>query len=913
LRAGVDLSRAREIVPYLRSLGVTELYASPIFKARAGSTHGYDVTDPTRIEPELGGEEELDRLTRELEAGGMGLILDIVPNHMAAAPENPFFRDVLEKGRRSPYAPFFDIDWREEKTFLPILGEPLSEAIAKGQITLELGEKGLAVRYGETVLPLDPASYRELLAHTSDRLEDGLAEDDPLRGQFLRLLDRIEALPSHTDTQAPGTPGARREEIKRRLLALYRSREAMRELLDETIRQFNDTEQNPGLLEDLLEAQAYRLAFWREAVRRLNYRRFFNISDLIGVRVEDPEVFQATHALILRLLRQGRLTGLRIDHIDGLLDPHEYLHRLRESAATGERAYLLVEKILARGEEIPEDWPVEGTTGYDFVNAAGGVLVEPKGLETLRARYADWTGEREPFREIVYREKKRIARTRLAPEASSLARELVSLAPEALSAESALGAIVELTACFPVYRTYVRSRIVSERDRSFLAAALREARVRAGAELVAALELLGRVLALDFPGSLAPEAQDAWLRFALRFQQFTGPAMAKGLEDTACYLYNPLLSLNEVGGHGEALTAEDFHSFARSRAARWPGSLNATSTHDTKRSEDVRARIAVLSEIPEVWAEHFERWSDWNRPHRRQVKGGLAPDESEEVLLYQTLLGAWPLSEEVPPFRRRLRRFLVKAVREGKRHSRWSDPDTEYEDAVTGFAETILSAPENRFLADFLRLQRRVAASGALNSLSQTLLKVAAPGVPDIYQGSELWDFSMVDPDNRRPVDFERNRTLLAELDRLAAQNLPELLAELRRNWPDGRIKLWLLSRALRFRRERASLFAGGQYAPVGAEGERKDDLLAFTRRDGSLWALAVVARFPTRLTAAEGPFGQLDFGQTRLLLPQEAPRRWRNVLTEEAVEAEEGATLSLSRLFLNFPVAFLEGMREGP
>ncbi len=914
-RRDVGFAAAADLVPYLAALGITDLYASPLFRSRPESTHGYDVVDPRMLDPRLGSAEEFDSLARSLSERGMGILLDIVPNHMAATAGNPWFRDVLEKGMRSPFARFFDIDWgQEEKTLLPILGEPLAEAIEKGYLSLEINDSGLVVRYFERAIPLDPATYGGILLRDSERLGDALDAEDPLRREFRGLLDRIEALPPSSE-RPEGPPGGRREKVKRRLLELYRSRETLREFLDENIQQFNDTAQDPALLTGLLEQQAYRLAFWREAARRLNYRRFFNISDLIGMRVEDPEVFEAVHALALRLAGEGKIRGLRVDHVDGLLDPEAYLKRLqsRLAASAGRPGpfYLVVEKILEGKESLQESWPVCGTTGYEFLRDVQGLFLDPRGLEMLREANARRTGEKRSREDQAYEQKQRIIETRLAAEAGSLARELEGIGREIPGAETIPArdlerALVAVTACLPVYRTYIRGLGVSPEDREILEGALAGA-ARRGAATPAALGLLARVLRLDVSASVPPGRRQACLAFVQRWQQFTGPAMAKGVEDTLFYLSTALLSVNEVGSVGEAVSVEEFHRRMERRLRLWPHGLNATSTHDTKRSEDVRSRLNVLTQIAPEWEECLDRWREWNAPRRSRVRQWAVPDASEETLLYQTLLGAWPLEEsEEDAFRERLRGVLVKSLREGKHHSRWTDPDIEYEEAFLGFADRILEpSPENRFLADFQTLHRRLAAEGALQSLSQALLKVVAPGVPDLYQGAELWDFSLVDPDNRRPVDFPKRRAALSELDDAARRDLPALLGTLRRRWQDGRIKLYLLSRALRVRSASPSLFARGQYLPIDVRGPDGPGWIALARRRGDDWILAAVPRRIAGRQSAQAPLGEFPPAEASLSLPPAAPREWKDAWTGEG-RTPEGGRLSVSALVRSFPVCLL-------
>jgi (1->4)-alpha-D-glucan 1-alpha-D-glucosylmutase len=924
LSRDMGFRKARDLVGYLDALGITELYLSPVLRSRASSTHGYDVVDPAHLDPKLGEPGDFVLLAQELEARGLGLLLDIVPNHMAAVPSNPWFRDVLEKGQRSPFARFFDIDWSEEdRTLLPVLAEPFAEALEKGLLSLEIGDTGLVLRYGDRIFPLDPASYGNLLAHGGDRLEEALAPDDPLLAEWRRLLGRIEALPPHSSSEAgPGATGSRREEIKRRLLALYGSREALRDFVDANLQEFNDTA-DPSRLEALLEQQAYRLSFWRRSLSRLNYRRFFTVSELIGVRVEDPEVFESTHALLLRLAAEKRVTGFRVDHIDGLRDPEEYLHRLRArlEAAGAPDFFLVVEKILARGEELPPSWPVDGTTGYEFAREAGGVLCEPRGVERMRQIYAALTGETRGLAEISRAEKKRVIETRLAAELRSLAGTLRRLAEGAgleLTEGSLSRVLAEVTASLGVYRTYVRGSGPGATDRFRIDEAVERAGRSAG-QAGPALEFLSRVLRLDFPEDLPASEHEAWVSFVLRWQQFTPPAMAKGVEDTAFYLYHAVLCLNEVGGDGEASSENEFHAFQLRRLGHFRGSLNATSTHDTKRSEDARARIAVLTEIPDEWAGRWQKWSAWNAGHRLVVKGREVPDAAGEALLYETLLGAWPLDgaeADGPAFRNRVDAFLVKAAREGKRHSSWIDPDLEYEAALTRFARAILEPSGEPFRGDFLEFQGRIALAGAVASLSQALLKVACPGVPDLYQGTEIWDFSLVDPDNRRPVDFARRRALLEGLDLAEREDRSALLESLREGWKDGRIKLYLLSRALRFRRSHPCLFRDGSYVALRARGRRNEHVLAFARRLDGDSVITIAPRWTTRLARVGSAFGRLDLDGARLPLPAGMPRRWHNVFTGSEVtasDAADGAELDVHDVLSEFPVALLWSRPDSP
>ncbi len=861
ITADFPLQAAAELVPYLRELGISHLYSSPLLQARSGSAHGYDIVDPTRLDEARGGEAGFAALSAALDAAGIGLVLDVVPNHMAATPENPWWRDLLARGRRSPHAAVFDVDWDapglDGQVLLPVLGEPYGEALASGALRVIDDDTGPAVAYHDLRLPLSEETEREAAAHG---------------------------------------------------IAAYAGDDG-REHLDA-----------------LLGAQHYRLAFWRLAGEQLNYRRFFDVNDLVGVRVEDSAVFEATHARVLALWREGKLDGLRIDHVDGLRHPRGYLQRLR--AALGERdAYVVVEKILSPGEELAEDWLCHGTTGYDFANALTSLFVEPTGLAALDRVYVETTAVAAPFEEIRYARKKQVLHELFGAELRRLGRRLAALATADRSARDLThgglaAALVEVTACLPVYRTYVREEGPSEHDRAWLATAFGEARLRTGddALLPPAFDFLARVLHLDPPPYLASH-REAWLAFVRDWQQTTGAVMAKGLEDTALYVHARLLSLNAVGGQPPGVGPGNvgaFHERNRRRRERWPATMNATSTHDSKRSEDVVARLNVLSELTAEWERRLSRWRSLAAPHKRRLANGReAPDANEELYLYQTLLGAWPLvDEERTGFAGRIEQHLRKALREAKTHSSWLTPDEEYEAAVIAFVDALLrEEPGNDFLADLRELADRVAAFGAWCSLAQLVLKAASPGVPDFYQGTELWDFSLVDPDNRRPVDFARRQGLLADLRRrFDEEERCALLADLLAHWQDGRVKLYATWRALQARAAAPDLFLQGDYQPLLAEGDRARHLIAFAREHEGRWLLAVVPRWVTSLVGAnQPPIGPAVWADTWLPLPAGAPSRWRDAFTGRETIAE-GGPLAAGDALASFPVALLlAGAAEAP
>ncbi|HEY7391102.1 MAG TPA: malto-oligosyltrehalose synthase [Bryobacteraceae bacterium] len=893
----------RELVPYLNDLGITGLYSSPRYKARRGSSHGYDIANPQRINSELGTEEDFDEMAEKLRHYSMGLVLDTVPNHMAATYDNPWWTDVLENGPSSEYASYFDIDWfpaiakapnlQNNRVLLPILGDLYGRVLSSGELSLKLEDTGIHVRYYETRLPLDPKSYAPILRYCLDH-----GEDLP---EFAELLVAVERLPERDDATSDAVWERRhiKEEIKCGLWNACQNNPEARKLMDEALLYFSS---NVDELDALLSAQAYRIAYWKIGYEEINYRRFFDINELVGLRVEVPEVFDSIYRDTLELMRTGKVTGLRIDHIDGLWDPGCFLRRL-ETAAGG-RPYLLVEKVLGRDEPLPEDWPVSGTTGYDFLNALNGIFIQPEGLRKLEEVWRRQTGNYMPFAEVCYSSNKLVMRTLFLGDVNALGHHLGRLAARHREARDIpltelMDVLVEVSACLPVYRTYIHSFDISVRDRGYIERTIELARRRTSQERIsdAAFEFLRSVLLLNPPDYLDGERHD-WLQFVMRWQQFTGPVMAKGLEDTASYRYNCLLSLNEVGGdpirERPPFTLEEFHEFNRWRLEQWPGSMSATSTHDTKRGEDVRARLNVLTEVPEEWAARLEQWSAANADKKVLVSGAQAPSSSEEILIYQTLLGAWPVnSDEESAFAPRVREFLVKALREAKENSSWLAPQEEYEQAAQQFVDRLLE--DYHFLADFSGFQKRIAGFGVRNSLSQLLLKVASPGVPDFYQGSEFWQFSLVDPDNRRPVGYQRRTAMLEELKRRETQELPALIADLAANSATDEMKLFVTYRLLNARRARQDLFARGEYLPLEVRGAHAERVCAFARvlSEEGLWAVAIAPRWLVGLD---------DWGNTEIALPENAPHEWENALTGSPV-----ASWRVVDLLRELPVALLQ------
>ena len=938
LHHGFRFVVAQGLVPYLADLGISDIYASPFFKARRKSMHGYSVTNPLIINPELGSRAAFNALAKTLKSRDMGLLLDIVPNHMALSHDNPWWLEVLEDGQASPYAMFFDINWHpphrilEGKVLQPILGPTYGQALEGQELRLALREEGFSVNYYEHKFPLDPRTYGLILTHRLDSLIKELGEGNPAILTLRSLITLIEHLPPRTVGSKKKLQERQRQKeiLKQNLWLQYQGNPAIKKFIDENLVIFNGTKGEPesfDLLDRLLRLQPYRLACFRVALDLINYRRFFSVNDLIGLRVEDPQVFEASHGLLFNLVKDGRITGLRIDHIDGLFDPGGYLRRLQDRLAEvkgvqagGEQEfYVVVEKILAEEESLPEEWPVAGTTGYDFLDRVNGLFVDPRGLKQVKQIYARFTHSDKTLPEMMYDKKKLVIESLFGGEVEALGHRLAVLAEQDrqardISKQDLQASLKEVIAGLPCYRTYIRAFEVSLQDQAFLEQGLNVARRCKPPLNPLALDFVRRVLFLGFPPNLPEDQKKEWLDFVMRWQQFTGPVMAKGMEDTALYVYNPLVSLNEVGGSLEAVSPENLHQYNQERLLLWPHGLNATSTHDTKRSEDVRTRIHVLSEIPDVWKACLERWSALNESKKRVVDGLAIPDRNQEYLIYQTLIGAWPLFEgERADFAERLKAYVIKAAREAKVHTRWIAPNHEHEAALTGFVEAVLDdTGDNAFLRDFQEFQAGIEYYGALNSLSQVLLKIASPGVPDFYQGMELWDFSLVDPDNRREVDFEERARLLRDIKRKEARNPESLIQELLRTWKNGALKLFVTYKALNFRKDQAPLFLQGDYIPLEVRGQYSKNVVAFVRRLEDSWAVVVVPRFYTGiLTAGKLSFDPQVWKKHVLSLPKEAPGDWLNLFTGERIASplrQRSRSLPLDRLLVNFPVALLQG-----
>jgi len=869
-------AQAREIVPYLHALGVSDAYASPYFQAGTESLHGYDITDHNKLNAAVGSREAYDSWIAELHAHSMGQVLDFVPNHVGIAePLNQWWMDVLENGPSSRFAPYFDIDWHplksdlRDKVLLPILSDQYGRVLERGELQVHFEEGTFYLHHGDRRLPIAPGTYR----HVLDIALQNLAEhkDEDFYAELQSILTALEYLPKRTETDPKRIAERIREKeiIKRRLERRCAEAPQVQQAIEKALARINGEPGDPrsfDSLDELLNAQSYRLAFWRVAAEEINYRRFFDVNDLAAIRVELPKVFDAVHRLLLELVNSGAVTGLRIDHPDGLYLPREYFEKLQQRCAKalaialpqdGRAIYMVVEKILTGAETLRKDWLVHGTTGYDFANQVAQLLVDSSAETAITKTFHRFIGHSLHFGHLVYAKKLQVMKLALANDVDVLGNMVDRLSEQNrwyrdFTLEALARAVRETVACFPVYRTYLApGRPVNEEDRQVIERAITAAKRRNPAIEESIFNFLRDVLVFRFPENLDAEARAAHTHFVLKFQQSTGPIMAKGLEDTAFYIYNRLAALNEVGGEPQqfGLSVEAFHERNLNRQRNWPDTLLATSTHDTKRSEDVRARMAAISEMPEIWRRSLQRWRTANRRWKRTINDLEAPDGNEEYLLYQILLGTWPVQLSGVPeeaataeYIGRIQAYMGKALHEAKLNTSWIQPNEEWDAAMHDFVRRILdSSPRSKFLPGFLPVVQEIARLGAINSLTQTLLKLTSPGVPDIYQGNEIWDFSLVDPDNRRPVDYKRRREML---ESLPASTPHELI----QNWPDGRIKMFLTQRVLQLRREHVDLFQRGEYLPLAANGTFAECCVSFARWLGNQWIVVIAPRLAARV-----------------------------------------------------------------
>lgn len=969
---------AGAVIQYLYALGISDLYASPYLKAKEGSLHGYDIVDPASLNPEVGTEEEYQSFISELHKYKMGQILDIVPNHMCIeSRDNLWWMDVLENGPSSAHAKFFDIDWDPQKkelkemVLLPVLGNQYGDVLENQELRLAFERGGFYIYYYDNKFPVRPKTYIFILKHRMDILQKELTPNDPGLVELLSIVTSLEHLPDYSET-APEKIAERyreKETAKKRIWNLYKKSTVIKSFIHDNIEQFNGKKGEPeslDLLDFLLRTQAYRLAYWRVAAEEINYRRFFDINSLAAIRMEDPAVFEATHRLILKLIAEGHVTGLRVDHPDGLYNPAEYFRTLQRNCYLKIRLnysehmkkeyalpykkreikqeiagqfdemsaadpnckpfYIVGEKILIKDERMPEDWPIFSTTGYVFLNIVNGIFIQTNNARSFNDTYEKFIRSKMNFQDIVYEKKKLIMQVAMSSEINMLGHYLNELSENDrhtrdFTLNSLTAAIIEIIAFSPVYRTYINQSGVSEIDRRYIEFAVSKAKRKNPAINRSIFDFLKDILLLNYPEKFSENEKREWLNFVMRLQQLTGPVMAKGLEDTVFYVYNRFISLNDVGGSPERFgtSLETFHGKNIERMKCWPHALITTATHDSKRGEDVRARINVLSEMPDEWRKRVIPWKRMNKKRKAVIDGRHVPDLNEEYLLYQTLIGTWPVGimeeSDRKQFKDRIKQYMVKASREAKLNTSWINPDSIYEDALMIFIESIMNdTSDNQFLEDFMLFQQRISGYGMFNSLSQTLLKITSPGVPDFYQGTELWDFSLVDPDNRRIVDYSVRMTVLEEIKQRESKiPLHEFCKELMTQKENGMVKLFLIYKALNYRKANRKLFELGEYLPLEAMGKCADNVCAFARRMGNNRTIVIVPRFFTQLVPEPHmpPLGKTVWKDSSVIVPIAEPgAKYRNIFTGEMLNARDyrdATALNLSEVFAHFPVAMLE------
>ena len=935
-------AEATRLVPYLHQLGISHCYASPYLKARPGSSHGYDIVDHNELNPEIGSHDDFERFIAELQQNGMGLITDIVPNHMGImGSDNSWWLDVLENGQASAFAAFFDIDWHpikktlQNKLLIPVLGDHYGNILEQQELKLvfDAGQGEFSIYYYQHRFPIDPQTYPFILSSQNEQLLNYFTPGHSVFLEYQTIDNSFSKLPLRTEATEEKIEERKRDKevFKKHLARLCGDNPPIIDFIAFRVAEINRIAGESDELHCLLEQQVYRLAYWRVAGDEINYRRFFDVNDLAGLRIEDETVFDATHQLILSFIEQGKTQGLRIDHADGLYDPAAYYQRLNKKIAailnfdTVQEVppiYIVAEKIVANYEYLSSDWPIHGTTGYEFANIVNGLFIDNSAEQPLTRCYGRFIKERQNFDELVYQAKKQVMTTALASELSVLANRLSKIADASsktrdYTLNALRDALSEVIACFPVYRTYINSPSISKKDSQYINWAIVQARQRSRAADKTVFEFIRAILLLEHKG--VAESRDV-LKFVMKFQQYTAPVMAKGYEDTALYQYNLFISLNEVGGDprhfGNSVNA--FHHFNQERVKKWLHSMLCLSTHDSKHSADVRARINVLSEIPQQWQEAVFRWRRMNKSQKSKVNQAVIT-RNDEYLFYQVLIGTWPLTQlndsEQAVFQERIGNYMIKAVREAKQCTSWLNPNEDYEQAVSQFVRRCLDVNVSQlFLKDFTGFEKKIRKPGLYIALAQALLHLTSPGVPDIYQGNEVWQFTLVDPDNRRPVDFSKNKQLLNEMDAMLAQpgfNRTLFIGSLLENFNDGRIKLFVVMQTLRFRHRYAALFRNGEYLKINIYGKDADHILAFARKDQNNFAVIVVPRLMTHHLNNEL---NKSLDDNWLELPQEAPRNYQELFSQCLVTAEpieERLRLNLRDTLNSLPFAILSGVVE--
>ena len=904
---------AQAVVPYLKELGISHCYASPLLRARQGSMHGYDIINHSELNPEIGTLNEFYEFVDTLHHHDMGLILDIVPNHMGVGKENFWWIDVLENGQASVYASFFDINWEpikkelQGKVLVPVLGDHYGNILESGQFKFHFDKETgkLRLNYWDHEFPINPSSYPSFMEHRIEVLESRLGGNSPEFHEYQSIITVLKKIPGINETSAEKIAERNREKdiAHRRLAVLCIKSPAIEGFINENIIDFQGTPNDPiscNRLHSLLEQQAYRLSYWRVSIDVINYRRFFDVNDLIGIRTENPLVFSSTHSLILDLIEQEKIDGLRIDHPDGLSNPCEYFKDLQ--IATGKRLginfdsseekllgsdqlpiFVVIEKILAPFEKIPKNWAVSGTVGYEFLNEVCNLFVDSKNDKKFTRIYQRFIGKAQDFNELVIECKKLIMKTSLTGELTTLSTLLNRISEKYYSTRdytlnSFRDALSEVIACFPVYRTYISEDHKGDKAIDYIKWAIGMAKKRAMYTDPSIFDFMEKVLLAEWEEDKDSAEYAEILNFAKKFQQYTAPLMAKGMEDTSFYRYNKLISLNEVGGEPSkfGVSTQEFHNDNIARLERMPQSFLTTSTHDTKRSEDVRARICVLSEIPEKWQEKLNKFSRLNKSRKSNIDNVLSPDRNDEYLFYQTLIGIWDEHIDREELIQRLEEYMIKALRESKSHTSWVNINDQYEAAMCEFIRKIISSPDNHpFWKEFIPFQKSIASAGYLNALSQCALKLTCPGIPDIYQGSELFKFTLVDPDNRKPVNYD---ALRQKLEEVKYSNPEELLP-----FESGKMKLFLTSKLLNFRQKHENIFRKGGYTPLEVEGMKKLNLVAFARSFDDEAIIIIVPKLVYDMVLDENPLpvGEKDWEDTSIELPAGyADYNWKNILS---------------------------------
>ncbi|WP_018479144.1 malto-oligosyltrehalose synthase [Pontibacter roseus] len=886
------LNEVKQLIPYLKELGISTVYAAPFFTARPESEHGYDVVDPHQINPDVGTLEELQEIADELKAHGMGWLQDIVPNHMAFHPHNFWLMDVLEKGQKSRFYTFFDINFGHPdfkgRVMVPFLGEPLEEVVQQQQLKLSLDENGFHISYFDNAYPLSIDSYADLLQQISQQVSQ-----DEAKNKLEALLQQLL-----TNTAQDEIDHEAWQQFKHSLWQTLEQQAQLKKAAEQVVEGIN---QDSQVLTELLEQQYYLLCHWQETEKRINYRRFFTVNDLICLGMEHQEVFEHYHRFIKELCVRQLVQGLRVDHVDGLFDPDTYLERLRERM--GEEVYLVVEKILEGEENMPEYWPIQGNSGYDFLAWVSNLYTDAEGERKLTRLYRRLVPDAPiDYEKLVYEKKLFILEHHMQGELKNLLRLLrdSDLLPSGADEKKWADALSALLASFPVYRIYGHTFPLAPAAMEVVEEAFKVANRRAP-EAKAELQHLRSLFESDDQDS--EELRRHKLYFVMRSQQFTGPLAAKGVEDTTFYNYNRLISLNEVGNSPDVfnIARRDFHQLMEYRLQTYPHSINATSTHDTKRGEGSRMRLEVLSELPDEWEKYVTEWMDLARKHSTSA----GPTANDLYFILQTLVGVMPLEGAVDDtLVERVQEYLVKAFREAKENTNWSEPNEAYEEAAKNLVQKLLLEDE-AFLDSFMPFFSRAAHLGWIYSLCQTLLKTTCPGVPDVYQGCELWDFSLVDPDNRRPVDYDLRREFLQDIQARENQDTQALLAEMLQSPEDAKVKLYLLYKVLHLRQEQKALFDKGNYIPLTLSGKHRNHAIAFARQQEGAWCLVVVPRLLASLVSeSELPLGEQVWEDTAVVLPSEAPQQWQHLFSNHQVEGQQ--EIPLATLFKSFPVALI-------